>query len=112
EAAIEFASDSGADGVVLYGYSTGAAVAMAYLERVRDNPVVGAVFDSPNVDFATTVDYNAAQREIPLLGWNVPGSMAWVARTITAFRIDVDWDSMNYLDRADRLNVPVLVFHG
>lgn len=112
EAAVELATGAGADNVVLYGYSTGGAVAMAYLERAVDPPVIGAVFDSPNLDFAATVDFNASQRTLPGLGVPVPGSLAWVARTITSFRIDVDWDAIDYIDRADRLEVPVLVFHG
>lgn len=112
EAALASAAESGAGDVVLYGYSTGAAVAMAYMERVPNSAVIGAVFDSPNIDFATTVDYNAAARDLPFVGLPVPGSLAWAARTITAIRIDIDWDAIDYIDRVDRLAVPVLVFHG
>lgn len=111
-AAVDLAVAEGADRVVLYGYSTGAAIALAYLERTPTNPVVGAVFDSPNIDFAATVDFNASLRTLPFTDFEVPQSLAWVARMITAMRIGIDWDQINYVERSSGLTIPVLVFHG
>ncbi|CAN5895524.1 hypothetical protein BH23ACT5_BH23ACT5_07420 [soil metagenome] len=112
-AAVDLAVAGGAESVVLFGYSTGAAIALSYLEQAPgDEVVVGAVFDAPNVDFAATVNFNASQRTLPFTEVPVPRSLAWVARTITTFRIGVDWSAIDYVERADQLSVPILVFHG
>ncbi len=111
-AAVDLSVDRGAEAVVLFGYSTGAAISLSYLERVPEGPVIGAIFDAPNIDFAATVDYNASQRTLPFTDIVVPGSLAWVARTITTFRIGVDWSAIDYVERAGDIAVPVLVLHG
>jgi uncharacterized protein len=111
-AAVDFAVDHGAGAVVLFGYSTGAAIALSYLERVPDAPVAGVVFDAPNIDFAATVDFNASQRTLPFTDIPVPGSLARVARIITSFRIGVVWSEIDYIDGTGELSVPTLVFHG
>jgi hypothetical protein len=39
--------------------------------------------------------------------------MAWVAKFFTSLRIDINWKSLDYVDKAERsLRVPVLAIHG
>jgi pimeloyl-ACP methyl ester carboxylesterase len=39
--------------------------------------------------------------------------MTWVAKFFTSLRIDVNWRSLDYVDKSTRsLRVPVLAFHG
>lgn len=111
EAAVRFALDRGAEGVVLYGASMGGAIVASFLEESDLAGVVrGVVLDAPMLDLAATVDHGAAQRDLPLIG-AVPGFLADTARWITGVRYDVDWDAVDHLP-ADWLEVPALVFHG
>jgi alpha-beta hydrolase superfamily lysophospholipase len=70
------------------------------------------VLDSPNDNFGATVTHVAARRKIPLIGLPVPSSLAWVAKTIGSWRLGVDWQAIDYVSRADQLDVPILIFHG
>jgi dipeptidyl aminopeptidase/acylaminoacyl peptidase len=33
-------------------------------------------------------------------------------KQLAALRFDIDWDKLNYLKRADEIEVPILLFHG
>ena len=113
EAAIEYALGRGATAIVLAGYSTGATAEMAFLESssLADN-IVGVVFDSPNLDFGRAVSKEASERTIPGTPIPLPPTLTVVAKWIADLRFDVDWDAINYVDRADALSVPTLIFHG
>ena len=112
-AAVDHARDHGAERLILSGYSTGAAIVMAFAERSQHMEIVEAiVFDSPNIDMDRTVRFVAAKETLPLIPMKVPRSLAAVAMALTDFRWGVDWKAINYLESASRLTVPVLVFHG
>ncbi|HEY7565744.1 MAG TPA: alpha/beta fold hydrolase, partial [Acidimicrobiia bacterium] len=111
-AAVDLAVERGASQVVLVGYSTGASHILSYLYRTPDAPVAAAIFDAPNIDFEQTVDLGASQRNLPLIPLKVPGSLVWVAKRIASLRFSLDWSAIDYIARADQLQVPVLVFHG
>lgn len=111
EAAVRFALDRGAEGVVLHGASMGGAVVAAFLERSDLAGVVrGVLLDAPMLDLTATVEHGAAQRDLPLVG-AVPGVLTDTARWIAGLRFDLDWAEVDYLP-ADWLEVPALVFHG
>ncbi len=82
------------------------------MEQVPETPVVkGLIFDSPNIDFGSTVDYNASQRTIPGIGTKLPQSVTSVAKLMATWRFGVDWDAINYINENLR-SIPMLVFHG
>ena len=111
-AAVDFALDHGAEQLILAGYSTGAAIVMAFTERSRHTEKVERiVFDSPNADMGRTVRFAAARETLPFVPLKVPHSLTAVAMAITHLRWGVDWKAINYVDRV-ALTVPVLVFHG
>jgi fermentation-respiration switch protein FrsA (DUF1100 family) len=110
--AVAYAMTQGAEGVVLVGYSTGAAHILSYLYRTPQGPVLAAAFDSPNIDFEETVDLGASQRSLPLIPLPLPGTLVWTAKRLSSIRFGVDWTALDYVSRAELLNVPVLVFHG
>ena len=113
EAAVQYALDNGASQVVLSGFSTGAAHIMSYLVSKATDPVVGLLFDAPNIDMGWTVDYARSQRDLPLIGLPVPAPLGTVAKFFTSLRIDVNWKSIDYLDKADLIiRQPALVHHG
>jgi fermentation-respiration switch protein FrsA (DUF1100 family) len=111
-AAIDYVAGKGAERVILVGYSTGAAHVMSYLSRQETNPVVGAVFDSPNIDFERAVDLGASQRRLPFIGLPLPPTLVWTAKQLSTLRFGVAWSELNYVTRAGELTVPVQIFHG
>lgn len=114
EAAVRFAIDQGATTVVLHGYSTGAALNLAFLENSAiADAVVATISDSPNIDMAETVRHEASKRSIPGTPIPVPGSLTSVAMLIADLRWDVGWGEIDYVERAgDIVDIPMLVFHG
>lgn len=111
--AVEFARDNGAREIVFAGYSTGASHALSYVFRHNFDDIGGVILDSGNIDIGWTIDYQGSQESLPVLPMNVPPTMAWVAKFFTSLRIDVNWRTLDYVERADRsLRVPVLAFHG
>ena len=112
QAAVEYARSQGAEDLVLVGFSTGAAIILSYLEQVPEAPSVkGLIFDSPNIDFGATVDYNASQRTLPGIGTKLPQSLTSVAKLLATWRFGVDWEAINYINENLR-PIPTLVFHG
>jgi pimeloyl-ACP methyl ester carboxylesterase len=111
--AVAYALDNGAERVVLNGYSTGGAHVLSFMYRQSLDTMSGVLLDSPNIDLSETVDYGASQRELPLLPFNVPASVSAVAQFFTSLRIEVNWQSLDYVERsAESLRQPVLVHHG
>lgn len=111
--AVDYALENGAERVFINAYSTGAAHTLGFAYREVRDRVIGAHFDSPNIDFGETVNHNAAQRELPLLPFNVPESLSAVAKFMTSLRIGVSWRTIDYVDNsAESLKIPVLVHHG
>ena len=113
EGAVRYALAQGAEEVVLVGYSMGGGIVMGFLyesplaERVR-----GVILDAPMLDFSATVDLGASQRRIPVLGLPIPGPLTEVAKVISGVRFGLDLGELDYLNRVDELNVPILLFHG
>jgi uncharacterized protein len=113
EAATTYALAHGADDVVLVGYSMGGAIVTSFLYESRlAAKVRGVILDAPGLNLDAAVDHGAGDRRLPLLGVPVPALLTTVAEGIAGFRYHLDWDRLDYLDRADRLTVPILLFHG
>lgn len=114
EAAVEYAINQGAESIVLVGYSTGAAIHLAFLENsTLASNVVAVVLDAPNIDMAETVKHEASKRTIPGTPLPVPGSLTAVAMWIADLRWDIGWSSIDYASRSGEIiDVPTLVFHG
>ncbi|HEY6627595.1 MAG TPA: alpha/beta hydrolase [Acidimicrobiia bacterium] len=111
--AVTYALDNGAERVILNGYSTGGAHVLSFMYHQSLDTVGGVLLDSPNIDLAETVDYRASQRELPILPFNVPTSLSTVAQFFTSLRIEFNWQSVDYVEKAaDSLRQPVLVHHG
>jgi fermentation-respiration switch protein FrsA (DUF1100 family) len=111
--AVEYAEANGAENLIFSGFSTGASHILSFVYKHNLDEIRGLVFDSPNIDMSDTVDYAASQRELPLLPFNVPPTLAAVAKFFTSLRMGVNWQSIDYVDRAQTsLRVPILVHHG
>ena len=92
--------------VVLIGHSMGGGIIMNFLyESPLANRVAGVVMDAPVLDFNFPVDQGGRDRNLPSF---VISSVKWM----TTARFGVDWEAMDYLQHADRLNAPIMLFHG
>jgi esterase/lipase len=110
EAATRYALDQGAGGVVLAGFSMGAAVVTSFLLESSLAPRVrGVVLDSPALDLGEVIDQGATERDLPVLGTPVPPALTVVAKGIAGLRYGLDWAELDYVDRAGRLATPMLV---
>jgi uncharacterized protein len=111
--AVAFARDNGAAKIVFAGYSSGASHALSYVFRHNFDDIAGVIVDSPNIDLGATIDFRGSQENLPVIPTRVPVTMAWVAKFFTSLRIDVNWRSLDYVDKAERsLRVPILAIHG
>ncbi|MFI1565770.1 alpha/beta hydrolase family protein [Streptomyces sp. NPDC020490] len=106
DAAIRYAVRQGARQVVLYGWSTGATMALraALHSGVRER-VSGLVLDSPVLDWTTTLRALAAARR-------TPAPLLPLAVRAAQGRTGLYGDRSAGLVDAARLTVPALVFHG
>lgn len=106
EAAARYALDNGAAGLVVVGYSMGGGIVANFMyESPLAGRVVGVILDSPMLDLDATVDLAAENR-------NLPSFLTSIAEKISAFRFDIDWEALDYLNRVDEISVPVLLFHS
>ena len=111
EAAAEFALAAGADDLILVGYSMGGAITLSFLYHSPiASRVKGVVLDSPALDFEAGIDAQAA-RQRPA-GVPLPSALTALAKSLAALRFGIDYRAMNYLERAEALSAPVLLFHG
>ena len=106
EAAVEYALAEGASDVVLVGYSMGGGIVASFLMHSPSaGRVAGAILDSPMLDFGATINLGAERRGLPVF-------LAGLGKAVSSVRFGVDWTALDYLDRADELSVPILLFHG
>lgn len=114
ESAVRYALGHGAEEIVLHGYSTGAALHLAFFENSDlASQVIAAVYDSPNADTGAALRLEASRRTIPGTSIPVPSSLISVAMFVADLRWDVGWEEIDYIDRAaEIISTPTLIFHG
>jgi pimeloyl-ACP methyl ester carboxylesterase len=106
EAVMAFARAQGAQRFVLYGWSMGGAIVMQALDRAEGRDLVDAVvLDGPVLDWIDTLHLQAQARGLPTV-------LADVAAQVTEWRIGIEFDDFDWVERADEIAVPVLAFHG
>lgn len=106
DAAIRYAVRYGARRVVLYGWSTGAAMALRALERsALAGRVSGLVLDSPVMDWHATLRALAAAR-------GTPAPLLPLAVRAAEGRAGLRADHLAPAADPGALRVPVLLFHG
>jgi dienelactone hydrolase len=106
ESAVRYASRHGASRIVLYGWSMGAMTAVTALRRMsRDDGVLvrGIVLDSPVLDWAATLAWQATRR-------GVPPPLAQTTLRLVTRRAGLDLPGLDYAGFAAQLQVPVLLF--
>ncbi len=115
EAAVEYAIQNGAQRIVLFGWSMGAAIALRVASRARERGViVGLVLDSPVLDWVEVIKANCARSGLPAAAgnlatpWLMLGPLARMAGLPGAIPLrEFDW-----VQRAELLTMPILILHG
>ncbi|MGO4237708.1 alpha/beta hydrolase [Pseudarthrobacter sp. YAF2] len=115
DAGINYAISNGAEHIVLFGWSLGAAIALQVAAlSPNSSRVAGMVLDAPVFDWRTTLAANAKAAGLPRplvhLGFTILRSKA--LRWVTGLAEPICLDSLNWLARATELDKPVLVLHG
>lgn len=106
EAAVGYACDRGARRIVLVGWSMGAAVGGAFLDRSPlAGRVVAVVWDAPLLNWRSTLRRQAANR-------GFPPPLAGLAAGFTSRRIGIDFDRFDLIRRPPAVRPPTLVLHS
>ncbi|MCO1658024.1 alpha/beta fold hydrolase [Pseudonocardia sp. S2-4] len=106
EAAVAYVRGRGADRVVLMGWSMGAAIIGAFLDRSpAADRVAAVVWDAPLVDWRATLRQQARNRRLP-------GQLSPLAGAVTERRIGIDFDRFDLRRRPPAVRPPTLVVHS
>ena len=115
EAAIGYAVRRGAERIVLFGWSMGAAIALQIAHRSDyAHLVAGLVLDSPVLDWVEVIKANCKRAGIPrsagllAVPWLSVGPLARLAGLPARVPVrEFDWVTL-----AEDLSVPTLILHG
>ena len=115
EAALLHAVDAGAEAIVLFGWSMGAAIVLQTLDRSWLSDRVNAVvLDSPVIDWADVLRHHGAKNKIPGPIGSLSRSLigARWARRLVGVHEPIDVALTNWEHRADELKHPTLLIHS
>jgi pimeloyl-ACP methyl ester carboxylesterase len=115
ESAVHYALEHGARSVVLVGWSMGGAMALQMATRSTLGAAVrGIVLDSPVIDWATVLDFQAALARLPapigVVARSIIGSR-W-GRLFTGQIEPIDLARLDIVRGASKLSVPILLLHS
>ncbi|MBB5641421.1 alpha/beta fold hydrolase [Cryobacterium roopkundense] len=115
DAAIDFAAGRGARQVVLMGWSMGGAIALQAATRSRHRGLLrGVVLESPVIDWADVVAFQGVAMGLPAviarLSMRVMGGR-W-GGLITGQAFPIDFRRLDFVARADELELPMLLLHS
>jgi uncharacterized protein len=115
DAALEYAIAHGATEVVLMGWSMGGAISLQVATRSAHAGVLrGIILESPVVDWVDTINYQTdaqhAPRFVSAVARKLVGS-AW-SRGLTGQAAPIDFASLDFVERAAELTLPILLMHS
>lgn len=115
DSALDFAVAHGAKRVVLMGWSMGGAIVLQTSLRARHRDhVVGIVLDSPVINWAEVVAFQAQLVRLPsgvARGAITVMGNGW-GRAVTGQAAPIDFARLDFVARAADLRVPVLLMHS
>jgi pimeloyl-ACP methyl ester carboxylesterase len=115
EAAVDYAVKQGAERIVLFGWSLGAAIALRVADRMRSAGVITAlVLDSPVLSWIEVIEANCVRSGLPAVAGRL--SLPWLTldplARIAGLPGAVSLREMDWIERARELTVPTLILHG
>ncbi|WP_404383068.1 alpha/beta hydrolase [Knoellia locipacati] len=115
EAAVEYAVRSGAEEVLLVGWSMGGAIVLQFLDRSPMADVVSrVVLDGPVIDWGDVLDHHARLNRLPKGVGSLSRSMmgrGWGKRFVGVHE-SVDVAQTDWVGRAGELRHPILLIHS
>jgi uncharacterized protein len=115
EAALQYVVDEGAEQVVLFGWSMGAAIILQTLDRSwLSDRVSAVVLDAPVIDWADVLRHHGAMHKVPGRIGSLSRSLIgrrW-ARRLVGVHEPIDVALTNWEHRADELKHRTLLIHS
>lgn len=115
EASMRYAIAQGAEELVLMGWSMGGATVLQALTRsTLADRVIGIVLESPVVDWIATLNFQVELRKLPTairIGVLTLFKHEW-GGIFTGLAEPLDLERMDFVSRAQELNLPVLILHS
>lgn len=109
-AAVDYALANGATDVIVAGPSMGGALTLGYALH-EERPVIrGLILEAPAADIREIATLRSGEA-LPV-GGPLGDSLMAAGRLFVSLRTGLDFDTVDYVDRADELDTPVLLFHG
>ncbi|MDJ0334895.1 alpha/beta fold hydrolase [Salinibacterium sp. G-O1] len=114
-AAVDFAIQNGAQRIVLFGWSMGAAIALRIASRTRERGVIaGLVLDSPVLNWIDVIKANCARSGLPAAAGNL--ATLWLTlgplARMTGLPSAIPLREFDWVQFAEELTVPMLILHG
>lgn len=115
DAAIGYAIRRGADRIVLFGWSMGAAIALQLAHRAEYRDlIVRLVLDSPVLNWRSVIHANCKRAGLPSSAGAI--AMPWLMKEPLARMVGLPTalplQDFNWVKRAHELDVPTLILHG
>ncbi|MBC9944753.1 alpha/beta fold hydrolase [Leucobacter sp. cx-328] len=115
EAAISYAVRRGAERIILFGWSMGAAIAVRLAQRSDYAPLIaGLVLDSPVLNWPEVIKANCQRAGLPrsagllAVPWLAIGPLA----RLMGLPARVSLQEFDWVTHAEELSVPTLILHG
>lgn len=108
EAAVRYAEEHGAKRILLYGFSMGGSISLAFLRYSGlAGRISGVLLDSPALEWRALITYHAVRYRLP-----IPLVLSRIVAWLTVFKARQDFDAVDHLSVKDTFQVPMLIFHG
>ena len=108
EQAVEYAYAHGARRVLLFGFSMGGSITLAFLRYSHMAALIsGVMLDSPALEWRSLITHHAYRYRIPL-----PVLLSRFVAWLTVIKSKQDFDAVDHLSVMDTFHTPVLLFHG
>lgn len=113
EAAVDYALEHGANNIVLYGWSMGAAIAaQLYQHSAHRDKLVGAIFDSPALDWREVLAFQGRLAHLP--NWiTAIGLWMLTSGVVRAGSTGgLDLSNLNAVAQLKEASLPLLILHS
>lgn len=106
QAAATYAIQTGAQKLIIVGYSMGGAIALSFVyNSMLADRVVAIILDAPVLTFEGLLDHRAAKMK-------VPEPLTAAVKLVASLRFGLNYRTMDYIKPAAALAMPVLLIHG
>lgn len=115
DAAISYARASGAERIILMGWSMGGATVLQTLMRSANRDmIVGLILDSPVVAWGPILELHGTINRLPAPIHRAAQAVlaSEQAQFLVGTQNPLDFSSMNFIERAGELDRPILLLHS